>query len=323
MHVRLKSPPPCPRPLSLSSIAFGGSAPPILLAALTLSVLLCGCSDQATEPPPPTPTPAISLGENSTLEIMTWNIEWFPKAGDVTLEMVRQMVDTLDVDLIAVQEIADTSAFRALVESLDGYQGIYSPDTYGDSYQKTGILYRESVISVGNHYQILAGDWYAFPRPPMRFAITAEKDGHVFDFILIVVHLKAGDGSQDIERRRRAASELKDYMDARIASGAEKDYVVAGDWNDEIDDPELYNSFSVFLDSEDYCFLTTALTGDDRDASYPHFDSLIDHILISADALDESAGARVTTQRLDDVYAGYAQYVSDHRPVMARFPVFE
>ena len=99
-----------------------------VLIGLALIVLFAGCGEKSTEPPPAPIPPAMVIGEESTLEIMTWNIEWFPKRGQTTIDRVKQILDTLDVDIVALQEIADTTAFRSLIRSLDGYAGLYSPD---------------------------------------------------------------------------------------------------------------------------------------------------------------------------------------------------
>jgi hypothetical protein len=112
-------------------------------------------------------------------------------------------------------------------------------------------------------------------------------------------------------------------MDSQIGASDEKDFIVAGDWNDELDDPPEQNAFGAFIDNPDYEFLTWPLVGDSQSASYPSSGRLIDHILISEDALDEYYEGSVSTLRLDDELANYRSQVSDHRPVMAKFPVFQ
>ena len=296
-----------------------------LLLVSCLSVgSLPGCGGSPTEfkfPPRPA---AVVLGQSNTLEIMTWNIEMFAKGDEATIDGVARIVDTLDVDIIAVQEIADTTEFRALIDALDGYAGLYEPGPCGDWCLKTGILYKESIVTVTEETNLFADPEYnyAFPRPPMQYSITASRSGHTFDFELIVLHLKAGGSQSDLDRRREAARLLKEYLDAEIAGGGEKDYILAGDWNDALTDPPEFSAFSIFLDSEDYQFLTAPLAGDNVNASYPSLLSFIDHILVSEDALAEYAGGSIHTERLDEVYSNYFTLISDHRPVMARFPVF-
>lgn len=295
----------------------------LLIPLLAVNLLANSCGRREKRLLDEPPLSVTSRGEEETFEIITWNIENFPLAGQTTVREVQQIIESLDVDLFAVQEISDTVAFRQLLKGLEEYEGLYSNDDYGKWYQKTGVIYKEGLISIENVGQIFTNDSYTFPRPPLQMTVVAQNNGKVFDFRLIVIHLKAMGSSDDRERRREAAQKLKEYIDSQVASSAEKDFVVAGDWNDRIDDPQSENAFTVFIeDSLNYRFLTSSLTGDPHLASYPRYSSLIDHILISRDAFDEYRGGETTTLRLDDEMFNYLQQVSDHRPVMAKFPVF-
>ncbi len=295
----------------------------ISLLGISLLVISCGRREKRilNDVPLPSVTPK---GDDETLEIVTWNIETFPLAGETTVGEVQRIIEDLDVDLFAVQEISDTVAFRQLLQGLPDYNGLYSKDNYRDWYQKTGVIYKKNLITILNVGQIYTDDHYAFPRPPLVMTVVAQANGQRFDFRLLVLHLKAGPDSTDLKRRREAAKKLKAYLDSQIASSEEKDFVVAGDWNDQINDPPGENAFTVFIeDSLDYRFLTFPLAGDPHFASYPRYSSLIDHILISKDAIDEYRGGTTTTLRLDDELPNYFQDISDHRPVMAKFPVFK
>jgi len=296
----------------------------LLIPLLAVNLLANSCGRREKKPLDESPLAVIPRGEEETLEIVTWNIENFPLAGQTTVGEVRQIIEGLDVDLFAVQEISDTVAFRQLLRDLEEYEGLYSSDIYyWGGYQKTGVIYKEGLISIKNVGQIFTNDSYAFPRAPLEITVVAQNDGKMFDFRLIVIHLKAGADSVDLRRRREAAKKLKGYIDSQVVSSAERDFVVAGDWNDRIDDPQSENAFTVFIeDSLNYRFLTSPLTKDPHLASYPRYSSLIDHILISRDAFDEYRGGETTTLRLDDEMFNYLQQVSDHRPVMAKFPVF-
>jgi exonuclease III len=296
-----------------------------LLHLALLGVLLVGGCGQhrVTSTEPTEPGFVQPQGDASTLELATWNIEYFPQTNS-TVELVGKIIEALDIDIYAIQEINDTTAFRDLLDQLPGYAGFFSQDSYSWGYLKTGLIYKQSIVSVSQIRQLFEDDWYAFTRPPLEAHIVAEKDGHHFDFVLIVMHLKAGNDGDDLDRRRQAAQKLKDYLDAQVAAYVENDYIVAGDWNDEIDDPPDANAFSVFLDdSLDYRFLTSSLVGKFSSASYPRYGTLIDHILISQDVVAEYQGGQIKTLRLDDEVSNYLNVVSDHRPVMAAFPVFE
>lgn len=284
-----------------------------LATVLTLTPL---CAGQASLVSP--------RGEETSLEIVTWNIEWFPREGEPTVQAVRQLIDDLEVDLYAIQEIADTAAFRSLLESLPGYDGLWSPDAYswGD-YQKTGIIWRTDQIAVSGVTSLYPGYEYAFPRPPIQVDVTACNNGHEFDFHLIVLHLKAGGGEENEARRRAALETLKSYLDAQRQTLEDPDFILAGDWNDELDDPSWDNVFFAFLeDSTNYYFTTTPLAGEPYWASYPSTGALLDHLLIDQEVFDQYEDGSTETLRLDDEYSSYSAVVSDHRPVMSVFPVF-
>ncbi len=145
----------------------------------------------------------------------------------------------------------------------------------------------------------------------------------MFDFRLIVLHLKAGSSASDQAKRKTTCRLLKNYIDQALRQGPELDFVVAGDWNDLLEDPPQWNIFQDFLnDSANYRFLTLPLAGNTRNGSYIYTGQLIDHIMITADALEEYAEGSTQTLLLDDQVSRYTVVVSDHRPVLAVFPVF-
>ncbi len=258
-------------------------------------------------------------GTEGTFDLVTWNIEQFPKEGQATIDTVRNIILGLQVDVIAVQEITDTVAFRNLVNSLEDWEGVHADD---NSHLWTGILYRTDQVTVSNLEMLFPNQWYPFPRPPLMAWVEWEHGQQVFDFHLIVWHLKAMGGSENIDRRRQACTLMKNFIDQCIGEEWDPDFIIAGDFNDEIDDPPETNSFTVFLDdSAHYQFLTMPLAGNPWWASYPSSGSLIDHILVTEDALGEYDGGWTETLRLEQEVPYYSYYVSDHRPVMSQFPV--
>jgi exonuclease III len=258
-------------------------------------------------------------GTDTTFEIATWNIENFPKAGGATLAALRTIIPLLGIDLFAVQEIADTISFQQLVAGLAGFDGLYSSDDYGSFYQKTGVLYRTDVVSITSVRQLFRHN-DSVTRPPLDIQAVATVNGRTFDFELIVVHLKAGGTDEDRALRQATCRLMKGYIDDRLQGGADPDIIVAGDWNDELSDPPSQNSFQVFLDdTTNYRFLTMSLVGNSRQSSYIG-GGLIDHVMVTRDALGEYGSGWTETLRLDDEVANYRDQVSDHRPVMAVFP---
>ncbi len=264
---------------------------------------------------------ATPRGTDTTLEIATWNVENFPKNGDSTVNKVRALMARLDIDVYCLQEIADTLAFQQLLSGLAGYAGFYSRDDYGSFYQKTGVVYKTSVCRVNSTRQLFWSE-DSVTRPPLEASVTATHNGKTFDFKLIVQHLKAGSSGDDFAQRRATCRLLKEYIDSQLGGG-DDDFVVVGDWNDLLTDPPAENIFQRFLDdSLDYRMLTWPLRTNPLYGSYIGTGSLIDHLMITGDALAEYGSGSTITLRLDDEVYRYESVVSDHRPVMSVFPVF-
>jgi endonuclease/exonuclease/phosphatase family metal-dependent hydrolase len=259
------------------------------------------------------------VGTDTTLEVATWNIQNFPKDSERTVGALLGIIPQLDLDVYAIQEVEDTSAFSRLVDGLAGYSGLLSADDYGNnSYQKTAVIYKRSVVSVSGVRQLF---WEneSVVRPPLELDVTASVRGRVFDFRLVVMHLKAGTSYGDFAQRRATCRLLKERIDAELAAGRDSDYVVVGDWNDEVDDLPEDNAFQAFIDdSASYRFLTLPLAGNSYYSSYIG-GGLIDHLLVTCAALPEYGPGSTVTLRLDDEVPDYEELVSDHRPVMASF----
>jgi len=305
-----------------------------IIFSVSLSLLFVSCTKRITDPPdsnggvqthPKDTTLVQSVGQSDTFELATWNIEWFPKDGTTTINNLKTIIRNLDVDLIGVAEIASVNSFNTLLDSLDGWDGVYSNDTYSDgSYQKTGILYKSTFISLSHVKNILEHDSYAFPRPPLTAYVQVhDRNGNiVFDFNMITVHLKAMGGSGNEARRRAAVGSLKVYIDNEIAAGADPDFIVSGDWNDRLIDPDSVNVFSSILnDTADYSFLTEGLSGQYSYIS-TSYKSLIDHILITSDARAEYGNGTTRVLYLDQEFNKYQTEISDHRPVVSIFKGF-
>jgi hypothetical protein len=108
-----------------------------------------------------------------------------------------------------------------------------------------------------------------------------------------------------------------------LAAGTETEVFIVGDFNDRLSDAPDDNVFTVFLeDGQNYEFLSQQLQ-DDGDYSFIPWNSLLDHILITADLQDDYTGGSIQAAPLDLQVTeyDYEQDVSDHRPVVAVFPL--
>jgi endonuclease/exonuclease/phosphatase family metal-dependent hydrolase len=245
----------------------------------------------------------IPLLSASAFDIVTWNIEQFPKTGN-TISMLAEMIPTLNADIIGVQEIGSTANFNSLVAALPGWSGVVSEGSL-----KTGYLYKTSEVSVSAVTYPLS-DASAFPRPPM-FITATHTSG--LEVTLINLHLKCCDDGNSIDRRRSASNQLKAYMDANLSN---KPVVMLGDYNEDITQPEGNNVFTNFVvDGDNYEFadMTIAKCSDDY-WSYPSWPSHLDHMLITNELFGKVKDIRVL--RLNECEGGYYSTVSDHRPVL-------
>jgi hypothetical protein len=282
-----------------------------VISLITLLVLGSAVSSHALVQP---------RGSDDTFDLVTWNVHNFPGTGFRTIDTLAILIQDLDVDMIAFQEIADTNSFYTLMNQLPGWDGFFSTDDYGSTYQKTAIIWRTDRANVTYVESLFDGSWYQFPRPPMHVTGSIQFGSHYFDFHMIILHLKAGGTHDDWLRRRSAVIMLKGYLDTTVPTSNDLDWIVLGDWNDILEASQSNNVFWPLLeDSTDYSFLTMPMAGDPYWASFPGLQSLIDHTMITSDALAEYGGGNTITLRLDDEYPHYSYRISDHRPVLSQF----
>ncbi|MBK6264112.1 endonuclease/exonuclease/phosphatase family protein [Marivirga sp. S37H4] len=249
-----------------------------------------------------------SLSEE-TLDIVTWNIEWFPKRQNNTITRVVDLIKNTNADIIALQEIAEPNQLETLVSQLPGW-GYKYYNVRGD--QELGYLYKESeIVSISNLSIIFPNNTSAFYRPPVVTTIE-HINGQVV--VLMNIHLKCCGGAENIARRREAGQLLKSYIDDNLPN---EKVIVLGDFNDGID--ENSTTFSDFIeDTDNYYFADMEIAiGPSEYRSYPSWEpngSHLDHILITNELFNDIQSA--TTLTYDDCISSYEYYVSDHRPVM-------
>ena len=267
----------------------------------------------------------LEFGTEATFEVVTWNIEWFPKEGQTTVDYVSQIIEALDVDLIAMQELDDTDMFDQMMESLVDHVGYYESLWFAG----LAYIYRPDAIVINDIYEIYTTEeyWNAFPRSPMVMDLSFEGE----NIFVINNHYKCcGDGlldygnDYDEEYRRYMANELlKLYIDVYLPDSK---VIVLGDLNDILTDAVSNNVFQMILDdTENYLFADLEIEqGDSSDWSYPTWPSHLDHILITNElfeALNNDSSA-VATLKVDEHFPGgwwdYDENVSDHRPVAMR-----
>lgn len=245
-------------------------------------------------------TPGLSTDD---LDIVTWNLEFFPTAGSTTIDKVKDIILDLDADVYAIQEINNISSFNSLVSSLSGYDGMAV--NIGGSLDLGYIFKNSEIISHTSPAELNLG---IGPRDPVVVDITHSNGLSVK---LLNIHLKCCGDSGDISQRVDASTKLKNYIDSNLPS---KEVIILGDWNEDFVNGA--NSFSNFInDSDDYIFADLPInSGSTSDFSYPSWPSHLDHILLTNELCDNLLSAY--TVKLDNCVSSYFSLVSDHRPVM-------
>ncbi len=312
-----------------------------LLFACALALFLAACKEGGTgggEPdgsppgpdadhggdyPPPRSDLVPSIGSPGAVDIAAWNIENFPRTAD-TPRVVADLITSLGLDLVAVEEIASVDAFDELVARLPDHEAILSSHTYstGD-YQKVGFIYDADLMTVDDGALLFQDEGYDFPRPPLQVHVTVDDGSHpAVEFMAIVVHLKAGVGDDDRARRIAAVDSLEQHIRDLVGSG-QTQVILMGDFNEQVDTDDGRTVFAPFLDApSDYAIRTLGPAEDGEVTYLPFGGRFIDHIITTAGLADEMTASDPVVPPLDQQLPTYGD-VSDHLPVATAMPVLE
>ena len=269
-------------------------------------------------------------GTSTTFDVATWNIEWFgaangPADDELQFQNVLYVMRATEIDLWAVQEIADDLDFFRLVDSLGApYNGFLATES---GQQRIGFIFNEDLVSPRSIGHVLTGvpeDPFA-GRPPLELVADVAVADSTRTLTFITLHMKCCGSTEDHERRLSASIRLKNHID--FTSRSDDPVVILGDFNDELDDsitggrdtpyrnflddPNAFRFTTFDLDAANLAtFCSSSLCGSG---------STLDHILITNELYFDVEGG--TTDRiieLVDAIPGYVQSTSDHLPVFAR-----
>lgn len=315
----------------------------LTLTAAALLLTCSACLPSATEPQSEQSSNPSSgaqrvprKGTSETLDIASWNIEWFGDPahgpGDEPLQQaqVYEVISGADMDLWGLTEISNARAFTAMTARLDGYSSVLASDAevsggaahysdFDDEEQKVGILYKHALLAVRDA-RIILGDYdYDFGgRPPLQVTLHAHGD-HDQELTVIVVHAKCCTDTTSWTRRHNAALALKAYLDEHLAT--EKVWVI-GDFNDDIahsitaDRASPYRELSLAI--ADYTFVSAELSSEKR-PSTTRFSDTIDHHLVTNEAAATYVPGSAELYRVDAFLPAYASTTSDHFPLLSRY----
>ncbi len=298
-----------------------------IIKLIGISILLFSCGNGKTFDPPAPPDPDLTIadlffGTDSTFDVLTWNIQEFPKNGNTTISYIIQIIEALNVDVIALQEMNSETDFEYLKNSLIGWSGFRANSADYDI--DIAYLYNSENVQINDIYEIFTNDGRPFPRAPL----VMELNWNSIPIILINNHLKAlGDGiinhsdSWDEEHRRMdACIMLEEYISENYPND---NVILLGDLNDNLTDQLENNVFEIFLDDiENYQFTDMEIAmGDNSDWSWGNGSSHLDHILMKNELYGEfeDPASKVETILIDNyLQFGWQEYddnISDHLPV--------
>ena len=295
-----------------------------------VGVLACGSPGQLPDDPdggnPADPDAAYPaprtdlvprIGSDDALDIATWNVQNFPKLPS-SPRLLSDLIASLDLDLVALQEVENTDAFDELVARLPDHDGIVSSHTYGNgSYQKVGFVYRRDVIEVGAAVLLFQQDGYEFPRPPLQVILTVGD----LEFIAVTLHLKAGGQFEDRARREVALQMLEQHVRQTLEGTGDDEILLLGDFNERIDTAGGQARFAPFLgDPALYDFHTDELVATGA-ASFIPSGRVIDHVISTSALADELVGGTDLIPPLDSQFNAYLSAISDHLPVVVSMPI--
>ena len=251
---------------------------------------------------------SIQFGTESTLDIVTWNIEHFPK-NNLTVSYLAELIDSMNVDIIAMQEIwgdGASSSFENLKTKLDGWDGYRKSS--GLAYLYKTELTINSLTEINDLNEII--------RTPYLLSLTWGGQ----NIYVINNHFKAFGGAENEAERKIASEKIENYINEYLE---DLNVIVLGDLNDELNDEESVNVFQNFInDALNFKFTDMDIAySSSSNWSYPSWPSHLDHILITNELFDEfeNEGSSVQTIRLEEYFdngwTDYEKYISDHRPV--------
>lgn len=276
-------------------------------------------------------------GSATTLDIGSWNLEWFgdtsngPSNETLQLSNVRDVMGGTDFDIWGLEEVVSVPQFNSLVSQLPGYAGFVANDPFvvngaafysdfSNQEQKVGIVYKTSIVSVQSAQVILTQNDSDFAgRPPLEVKLRASLNGVTQDMVVIVIHAKCCTDSTSYQRRVNASNALKAYLDATYPT--QKVWVI-GDWNDDVDtsiSSGLASPYQNFVSDPARYTIQTKVLSDAGIASTTSFPDMIDHHMNTNDAAATYVAGSAEVYRVDSFISGYGTTTSDHFPVLTRY----
>lgn len=270
-----------------------------------------------------------TVNRNRTLDVTTWNTEWLgadttrgPRDKNRQIRSIRQVIDSIRADVVALQEVVTNEALSRVADSLSGsWSAILANEVPSD--QKMAYVYNNQTIRpISNGLAVVgAGDAWANGRFPFRFTFRTDIAGGQRTISAFNIHGKATDSAtreRDYERRVNDFRALANYLNEFYSDTS---VILLGDVNDisvgSVVDPNLPSPLLPFIDNPTAWNVVTKPLEERGLATYIGFNrSFLDHVILSQDL---SPFIHRTYVEAPTAYlSSYAATVSDHVPVTLR-----
>lgn len=282
-----------------------------LAALLTSCLAACGGADPAAD----TGSARAAIGDydwnvapSQGLRIGTWNLKRLGQ-GEKRLDLVAQVIEQ-QFDVLAVVEVMNPAALQPLLALLPGWSAQVSERAVGRSgyFEYYAVLYRtaQSAVTSSGVVADPADEWY---REPMVTCLRTR----AVDYCLVVTHVVYGNtvGPRDAE-----IQSLGRLVHGLREGGAEKDYIVLGDYNRAGSAPGFSTLRANGWQFNDDGAVRTSLGATSYANPY-------DHAMIDAGYSREWTGASGRHDIVASVCGGSfslcAASVSDHAPIGVLF----
>ena len=270
--------------------------------------------------------PAGAAGQEftrATATVVAWNFSGFEAIPATRQALLARVLLDLDAEVVAAVEVNPDDAIHDVAARLTELGTCYDARILDQTArQNVGLLFKCGV-QVTNPRLIPGSD---DGNASLRRAFAVDVRVGQFDFLMLVLHLKAGRTSSDRAIRDRQVQPIASFLAAELAGG-ERDVLVVGDYNMIPGaDSSNFNGLNSgnllrFISSEDLAgqFSHLAEGGSCDDGN------LLDGFAVAQTHTTEyiEASLRIypTHRVLGMSLCAFREDVSDHLPLMARFRI--
>lgn len=302
-----------------------------------LLLLLASCSTGGSTGPEPSPAPPVpdtadAVAPDGVLETVTWNLEWYgsfvngPSDEELQTNNIIRVVDSLNADLFAFQEVTSQHELDELTARMKGYRGFAAGhiDYENGEDQKTAFVYNTRTIDSlsSGPVEAMQDEYNWAGRLPLYFSFNYSYNGRAVPVYAVVIHAKASDGEASYQRRQAAAQSLHQFL---LQQKPNAHIVLLGDYNDDVDE-SIYQGaetpYQPFVaDNDDFRVITRTLSESGRSSTVKYPDT-IDHITVSNEMVPfYITGSAAVFEPTGNFIDDYGETTSDHYPVWAKFDI--